>query len=233
MEAVQIPPISPLRMRTLRIVHEYMIEPFMGRREIVSTGGFEEIGDLGVISDNFEADYHYGPTPRLMIRWIVEAIPKPHEAWTFVDIGSGRGRVLMEAVSYPFRRVIGIEFARELHADADTNLAALPSKTIRAGAVDNRLADATAFSVPAGPCVFYLANTLGGDLLRRFRDHVLTAHEATDTAMIFFYMNPESPEVFAEDERLEAFTMPPAPRFKLTHLAPYRVVAFRTRAGTV
>ena len=39
--------------------------------------------------------------------------------YTFVDLGSGKGRMLFVAAERPFRRVIGVEFSRSLHAEAE------------------------------------------------------------------------------------------------------------------
>jgi hypothetical protein len=35
--------------------------------------------------------------------------------YTFVDVGSGKGRMLFVAAEYRFRKVIGVEFATDLH----------------------------------------------------------------------------------------------------------------------
>jgi len=42
--------------------------------------------------------------------------------FTFVDLGSGKGRVLLMASHYPFKRIIGVEFIPELHQVAQENI---------------------------------------------------------------------------------------------------------------
>ena len=44
------------------------------------------------------------------------------QEFTFIDIGSGKGRVLMMAADYPFRRILGIELLPDLHRAAQENL---------------------------------------------------------------------------------------------------------------
>lgn len=223
--------LEEFRLLSIRGLHKYVIEPFLADPEAVDTGGHVPIRDMDVISDNFQDDYHYGATPRLMIRWIHRAIPGSKRDWTFVDVGAGRGRVMVEAAKQPYKQVVGIELVRGLKLDADANLAAMDPKTVKAEMVDNRLADATTFDVPAGPLVFYLANTLGGELLQRFLDHVLDHHATSGSEMLFFYMNPESPEVFAAEDRLEPFAWNNGQRFKLMHLSPYKLLAYQTKGG--
>ena len=40
----------------------------------------------------------------------------------FIDIGSGMGRMVLEASRFPFKRVIGVELASKLHAIAQQNV---------------------------------------------------------------------------------------------------------------
>src|SRR3569833_171774 len=43
--------------------------------------------------------------------------------YTFIDLGSGKGRALFLAAMYPFDRVIGVEVQEELHQIAEENIA--------------------------------------------------------------------------------------------------------------
>jgi hypothetical protein len=42
--------------------------------------------------------------------------------YTFIDMGSGKGRMLLLAAEPPFRRIIGVEFASDLDALARSNV---------------------------------------------------------------------------------------------------------------
>jgi hypothetical protein len=42
--------------------------------------------------------------------------------FTFIDLGSGKGRVLLMASDYPFKRIIGVEFMPELQRVAQENI---------------------------------------------------------------------------------------------------------------
>jgi methylase of polypeptide subunit release factors len=55
----------------------------------------------------------------------VASLDVEHKDFTFIDLGSGKGRALVLALSYPFRRVVGVEFALELHRVAEANLISL------------------------------------------------------------------------------------------------------------
>ena len=46
---------------------------------------------------------------------------------TFIDLGSGKGRAVLLASLYPFRRLIGVEFSPELTEVARLNVQAVSS----------------------------------------------------------------------------------------------------------
>ena len=48
-----------------------------------------------------------------------------HREFVFVDYGSGKGRVLMLAADYPFKRIVGVEFSPPLDRIARENIATL------------------------------------------------------------------------------------------------------------
>ena len=47
------------------------------------------------------------------------------DGFTFIDLGSGKGRTLLMASDYPFRRIIGLELLEELRRSRFTTLSAI------------------------------------------------------------------------------------------------------------
>ena len=94
---------------------------------------------------------------------------------TFIDIGSGKGRAVMLASRYPFAKVIGVEISPELHRVAVANLATYRESNHGAARESNQgaapiellLADAAAYSFPAGPLVVYLYHPFCRPVLER------------------------------------------------------------------
>jgi hypothetical protein len=75
---------------------------------------------------------HYAPTATPGFRKKLNIDPRN---FTFIDFGSGKGRVLLIAAGLPFKAVVGIEFSRELHEIAVQNISRFPPHLIRAGTV--------------------------------------------------------------------------------------------------
>lgn len=85
--------------------------------------------------------------------------------YTFIDLGSGKGRALLLAAEYPFRSIIGVEVQPELHAIAEENIRRLhetkPGVDIHSLCLDGRL-----YKFPPDPLVIYMFNP--------FPDYVLS-----------------------------------------------------------
>jgi SAM-dependent methyltransferase len=86
--------------------------------------------------------------------------------FTFIDLGSGKGRALLLATDYHFRHIIGVEIQPELHAIAEQNLDKFREND-REVDVQSFCLDAREFQFPPDPLVVYLFNP--------FPDYVLAA----------------------------------------------------------
>jgi SAM-dependent methyltransferase len=107
----------------------------------------------------------YQPTEpalfREMLASLTEASPKiDFREFTFIDVGSGKGRALLMAADYPFRRVLGIELLPELHRVAKENIGRYKSDSQQCFAIESVCADASDFVFPPEPLVLYLFNPL-------------------------------------------------------------------------
>ncbi len=60
------------------------------------------------------------------IRALLGAVPVVAGETVLVDLGSGKGRVLLVAQEVPFKRIVGVEWSSELHAVAEKNLRSPP-----------------------------------------------------------------------------------------------------------
>jgi SAM-dependent methyltransferase len=78
--------------------------------------------------------------------------------FTFIDLGSGKGRTLLMASDYPFRRIIGVELLPALHKIAKENLLKYHNENQKCFSLESICADATEFSFPAEPTVLFLFN---------------------------------------------------------------------------
>ena len=99
-----------------------------------------------------------------------------YSKFTFVDVGSGKGPVLLYAADLNFKAVIGIEFVKELHDIAVANISRYPSARGRATSI---CADATTFEMPEAPVVVYFNYPFSSkDLMRSAIDNIAKSKSA-------------------------------------------------------
>lgn len=102
----------------------------------------------------------YQPTELALFHEMLSALKVDFREFTFIDLGSGKGRVLLMAADYPFRRIVGIELLPELHRVTQENLSQYKSNSQQCFALETICSDAREFTFPAEPTVLYLFNPL-------------------------------------------------------------------------
>lgn len=143
----------------------------------------------------------YEPVAVKHFRFAMTFVPGPLERWSLVDIGSGKGRAVLLAMGYPFRRVVGVELDPALHAAAQANVARYQGPR-RCSAVELVHGDATSVPLPPGDVVVFFYNSFGGALLGHFLDGLERALRSAPRRLLFVYSNPVERE---QVERRPAF----------------------------
>jgi predicted RNA methylase len=118
------------------------------------TAAKTKLHTLDIESPNYGFAIYYEPTDSALLDVVLAALPVRHEDYSFIDYGCGKGLVVLRAASYPFRNVVGVEFARELHAIARMNLERHPA-ALRRAPVEFVHADAIEYAPPPGNLVLY------------------------------------------------------------------------------
>jgi SAM-dependent methyltransferase len=122
--------------------------------------------------------------------------------FTFLDLGSGKGRTLLMAADYPFRRIVGVELLPSLHEIAQENLRQYRSESQKCFAVESICADACTFSIPEGPLVMYLFNPLPESGLRQVIANLEQSLRTHPRAVYVLYHNPLLEHVVSESKVL-------------------------------
>ena len=136
-------------------------------------------------------DLRYEPTPAPVLEKalvLVDTLDIDLARFLFIDIGSGKGKVLLLAAAYPFKRVIGVELWEDLHHVAVSNLEALPENERRCGAIEPVCIDAARFPIPPEPTIFYFFNPFSESVLATVLENIETslARHAQPVFIIFY-----------------------------------------------
>ena len=154
----------------------------------VETEQWAQPADLTVQVGSVSDGHTYVPTtPRLVRAWMDRLPEAVVPGATFVDLGSGRGRVLLMAAERPFRRVVGVEFAAELHQSAQDNIRRFPAARMRCSDVTSVLGDAAAFPFPYDPLVLYLDNPFSERIMAVVLRNLRASYEHSPRPVIVVY----------------------------------------------
>lgn len=173
------------------------------RRFGTDTGGSVAPADLG-IADAATRDQAilYLPSPARVTQWMLDNVGIDHREFSFVDLGCGKGRVLLVAADYPFREVVGVEISERLSAVARDNIARYRSPRRRGASVRVENVDATTFEFPETPLLVHLYHPFEPPLttavLRRLEQSVAHVPRRVVIAYLLYASAAESVEqVFA------------------------------------
>jgi SAM-dependent methyltransferase len=121
------------------------------------TGGSVPRADLEIADAAVrEQAILYLPSPERVTRWMLDHVGIDHQQFSFVDLGSGKGRVLLVASEYPFRQIVGVEISPRLSAIARDNIARYRPSRRKCWAVEVANTDATTFEFPETPLLLHL-----------------------------------------------------------------------------
>ncbi|BCK68049.1 hypothetical protein Srufu_020020 [Streptomyces libani subsp. rufus] len=109
----------------------------------------QEADDITLLNNS-----RYSPTPVKTIRQAIAASPVRHEEVAFVDFGSGKGRAMLVASEFPFKKVIGVEFSSSLCEMARTNFERYGGLQ-KCSTVEVQCQDAADFAIPDDAGFFY------------------------------------------------------------------------------
>ena len=122
--------------------------------------------------------------------------------FTFIDLGSGKGRTLLMASDYPFRRIIGVELLPSLHDIAQENLRLYKSESQKCFALESICADATEFPFPEDPLVIFLFNPFPESGMRRVVANLEQSLRAHPRPVYVLYHNPLLEHTLGESKLL-------------------------------
>ncbi len=140
----------------------------------------------------------YQPSEPALFHQILDSIPVAVEGFTFLDLGSGKGRTLLMASQYPFRRIVGVELLGELNQVAQQNIARYRSERQKCFAIESHAGDARSFEFPGEAFVLYLFNPFPEYVLREVLANLHRSVTALPREVYVIYHNLVHENVFAD-----------------------------------
>jgi SAM-dependent methyltransferase len=130
----------------------------------------------------------YEPTEWNVIDRSLRAIDVGPDA-VLLDVGSGKGRVLVAAAQLPFRRITGIELSPVLNDAARRNLEAVRDRR-RAASVEVLETDAQTYEIPTDVTHVYVYNPFRKAMFAKFLSQLLASLDANPRDLTLIYVVP-------------------------------------------
>ncbi len=132
---------------------------------------------LEIASANRDKAVPYDPAPwRILCRSLQRgSLQAP--GFTFVDLGCGKGKVLLSALALPFNRIVGVEFSPLLCRIAEENIASARLVRRSCSAIQVICCDAVEYPIPEEPTIFFFYNPFSYEVMEIVLGNIVCAHD--------------------------------------------------------
>lgn len=170
------------------------------------TGGRVPLWKFRISSPNRSFGLIYAATPEQEFADAVSFMQEDPQNITLIDLGCGKGKVLLLAANSGFKQVIGVEFVHELAEIAKKNL-----KKMRLPNAVVTETDATEFRFPNCDMVVYLYHPFTQEVVQKV---VANLRECLSKKIYVIYNNPVCSAIF---DRKQLPDVPGLPSIKSVH----------------
>jgi SAM-dependent methyltransferase len=152
----------------------------------------------------------YQPSGWLTL-WRILRPAEVSPADVFLDLGSGKGRVVLLAARYPFGRVIGVELSDRLTSIARSNVEACRAR-LRCVRIELVTADVTTYPIPDDVSVVYMNNAFRGSIFDAAIRNLIASVDRQPRTVRLIYSNARDHDRLMRTERFQLVRASSGPR---------------------
>lgn len=133
----------------------------------------------------------YEPSQMMEFGFVFSKLDVDFRDYTFVDIGSGKGKTLMLASWFGFKSIVGIEISPQLVETAQRNITAFnKSRKLEDDRISTVCSDAVSAPITEGPIVIFLFNPFHEDAINSFLNNLSESLYRDFRPTLIVYANP-------------------------------------------
>jgi hypothetical protein len=220
--------------RNIRHLVAHRLAQRWDRKYGVDTAGSIQLDSLSIESLNRTFGNECVCTSPRSFEFLMRNLPQDVSDYSFVDIGAGKSRTLLLASRFNFRKIVGVEFARELVACSQANFARFKAPWRQCRDLTIVEADAARFVFPETPLVLYFYNPFARQVLEEVLVNLAASLRAAPRPCYLVYGSSSHnavdwarPAILAGG-RFEELSAPPMP-FYCDAVRTIRYAIFRAR----
>jgi hypothetical protein len=137
------------------------------------------------------ASHFYVPTTGSVIYEILAKLPLEPNAFSFVDLGSGKGRAMLVASEFPFANIIGVELSAHLHQIAEENVRRYLPESQQCKTFSLHCMDALDYVFGPEPVVLFLFDPFSEEILCRVLANLEDSLKAAPREVFVVYVYPQ------------------------------------------
>jgi 16S rRNA G966 N2-methylase RsmD len=157
-----------------------------------------ELKNLDINSENYSRGHRYASTPAVAFKKLMNTIEFPDDS-VFVDMGSGKGKMLLLAPRFGFKRVVGVEFSEKLCECAQKNISIYQEKTKLNANIEVIHSDVVNYKIKDEENVFYLFNPFNEVVLKKVLDNIYSSIEKNPRPVYLIYYIPYYKKIIEHD----------------------------------
>lgn len=165
----------------------------------VDTGGILYPKKNEVTGSNWRYGIRYNGCNYCLLNNILNELSIDFQKFTFIDLGSGKGRAILQASVYPFNKIYGVEYSKSLNDIALRNISIFPKSEIRCNSIDSICADATKFSFPEGQLIVFLNNPFSKTVMNIVVKNLIDSFTKNPRQIFVIYFNSEFESVWKQE----------------------------------
>jgi hypothetical protein len=151
-----------------------------------------------IASPNWLHGIGYAPVPIYDMQKILAELPIDHREFAFVDMGAGKGRAILVAAEFPFKRIVGVEYCPKLAHIMQANIASYHNPRQRCHELEGIFRDATLYDLPSDPLVLFFHHPFETAIFLQVRERIVKALAAHPRRILIIYYDPQCQTVFEE-----------------------------------
>ncbi len=164
----------------------------------IKTLSIVNLNNLTLAGKTSIENHHYQGASYYILFKVFNLLPQELKNKTLIDYGCGKGRALFVAEDCGFKKLIGVDIAKELIDDAKNNEVLYKKKNLDSQ-FRFEFEDATKYKIPNDADVFYFFNPFGKLILQDVITNIKVSVKEHPRCVYCVYLNPLFRNIFEEN----------------------------------
>jgi SAM-dependent methyltransferase len=184
-------------VQTMKVAANVVVDLAFDWRHGTSTMRWVDADDFGAVGENLVYSEKYMATKARPLWTLLGSLELPRNGG-FVDLGAGKGRVLLIAALYGFRKIVGVEFSPMLCEYAQRNIQIFKRRSRLSVEIDIVQSDVATYPIQPDQDVFLMFNPFREVVMAQVLANLRRSVEIAPRKIWLIYNTPIQHDLIAE-----------------------------------